>query len=84
MFFYLLLSIILVLFVKWKLIVRLLALPKREADFRYRHFEYWFDEMIGYSELTNTKFKLKTNKQDFYGRGILYGAKVLNFMNIRL
>ena len=36
---------------------KFLICPKRQADFKHRHWDVWLDEGVAFSDLTGKKFK---------------------------
>ncbi len=73
--FILLFVLVAITIFRWNKIYRFIRLPHREPDFKHRHFEYWFDEMIGYSELAGIRFKFEIDKQNFHGKDLLRAIK---------
>lgn len=56
------------LFLLWPRIYRFIFLPWRQPDFKYRHYEYWFERnMVAYSHLTGYKFRFEEAYYDLPG-----------------
>lgn len=64
---FMLTMLLLVLMFFWEHIYRGLFLPWRSADFKDRHWEYWFEkDMVAYSQLAGIRYKFEVARYGHY------------------